>query len=1051
MMKRLQKSQTCLFAAGVFLAALCLSGFGRSGITARAASDKSLEDYKDVLNYTAEYQDYEEYQAQYPDSVWPEDVYEIEGGDFVRSEGKEAPEILTDYMGRTGKSVYTYDTGMVEYQVDIRTSGMYQLALTYYPVEGNGSSIQRGFFVDGELPYRQMAEVEFSRVWVNSVNEWESDNQGNDLKPTQIEAPEWVTSQLYDVDGYVVEPLSVYLEAGSHTITVVSQREPMVIGSLIIKNEPDTLSYADQLAAWQAAGAKDTAGRTIELQAEYAQKKSSSILYPTQDQSSPAILPYSARALKNNTIGGNGWSHTGQWIEWEFDVPEDGFYNIALHAKQNFVKGIYVSRKIMIDDVVPFSELSHYGFTYDGDWKMMKLSDSEGEAYRFYLTAGRHALKMQVVLGDFAQVVSDVQNVVTKLNSTYRSIIRITGVAPDEYRDYQIEKRLPTLTGNLTEIKNDLDAILAKLDALNVRGSEENVIITMRDQLQDIVKDTEKVTKMVGDFKTNVSALGTWISNAQSQPLQLDAIYVLSPDQGLPKTKNSFLSKLGHEFKKLYYSFIVDYNAIGNIAEEGEDSRTITVWVGSGRDQANVIKALVDETFTPKTNINVNVMLVDMNTLLQASLAGQGPDVALQVANAGGAVVTSSTGTTGGGNDLPVNYGLRSAAVDLSTFPDWEEVASRFRDSALEQFSFDGSLYALPETQNFEMMFYRKDILNELGIEVPKTWDEMKVVISELSKNQMSVGMLPSELTFTSLLFQHGGELYNEEGTKSALDSEASINAFKTYCEYYTDYKLDRATSVEQRFRTGESPIIIADYTTYNVLEVSAPDIKGLWGFTTLPGVEQEDGTINNISASTGLACMMMNGSKDKAAAWEFMKWWLSGDTQTSYGKEMEGLMGEAARYPTANVEAFGNLPWPSDDYEALEAQLNNVKGIRQVPGSYFTWRNVNNAFYAVVAADEDKKMQPREAMNEYIEYINAEITGKRQEFGMATAEDLEEEQSTAGGTQSAATAPGDSGSAEAQAGSSPGTEASSPAGFKTAALDSISLQTKPSSTVSMN
>ena len=126
------------------------------------------------------------------------------------------------------------------------------------------------------------------------------------------------------------------------------------------------------------------------------------------------------------------------------------------------------------------------------------------------------------------------------------------------------------------------------------------------------------------------------------------------------------------------------------------------------------------------------------------------------------------------------------------------------------------------------MMFYRKDILNELGVEVPKTWDDMKVVISELSKNQMSVGMLPSELTFTSLLYQYGGELYNEDGTASALNSEEAINAFKAYCEFYTDYKLDRATSVEQRFRTGESPIIIADYTTYNVLEVSAPDIKGL-------------------------------------------------------------------------------------------------------------------------------------------------------------------------------------------------------------------------------
>lgn len=514
----------------------------------------------------------------------------------------------------------------------------------------------------------------------------------------------------------------------------------------------------------------------------------------------------------------------------------------------------------------------------------------------------------------------------------------------------------------------------------------------MRDQLNEILRDTEKITKMVKAFKTNVSALGTWITNAQQQPLQLDAIYITSPDQKVTEENGSVAAGVVHEFKKLFYSFIVDYNAIGNVAEEGEDSRTITVWIGSGRDQANVIKALIDETFTPETNINVNVQLVDMNTLLQATLAGQGPDVALQVANGtNGTVATSSTGTTASSNDLPVNYGLRSAVVDLTQFPDYEDVVKRFRESAVEPFMYDGALYALPETQSFEMMFYQKDILNELGIEIPKTWDDMKVVLSELSKNQMSLGMLPTELTFTSLLYQHDGELYNEDATASALDSDEAVNAFKTYCEFYTDYKLDRETSVEQRFRTGESPIIIADYTTYNVLEVSAPDIKGLWGFTALPGVKEEDGSINNISASTGLACMMMSGTKDKEASWEFMKWWLSAEIQTSYGEEMEGLMGEAARYPTANIEAFANLPWPTDDYEALEAQFANVKGIRQVPGSYFTWRNVNNAFYTVAVADEDKRMQPREALYEYLEYINAEITSKREEFGMKTASDAKQ------------------------------------------------------------
>lgn len=896
--------------------------------------EKSLEEYKEVLNYTAEYKEYSEYISQYEKADKPTDEYVIDAADYIASEGMDIDK-YDDYEGMAGESIYTGQDGYVEYKVNISTEGLYEMSLNYFPIEGNGSSIQRAFFIDGELPYRQMTGIEFSRVWTNENSTWDTDNQGNDLKPTQIEQPEWVTSKLYDVDGYVTEPLKVYMTKGVHTITVVSQREPMILRSITLKNDEKLKDYNTYYETQKNAGKNDYTGERVLIEAERATKKSSSMLYPTQDQSSPDVNPYSAKLLKNNTIGGESWSHSGQWIEWEFDAPDDGFYNITLHAKQNFVKGIYVSRKIMIDGEVPFSELNAYGFTYNSGWKDITLSSSDGEEYRFYLTKGTHTLRMQAVLGEFAPIISKVQSIVTELNSEYRKIIRITGVSPDENRDYQIEKKLPGLDKELDSIRAELDEVLTSLEDLGCKGSEETVIITMRDQLKNMVKNTDNIPKMVSDFKTNVSALGTWISNAQSQPLQLDRIYVTEPDKGTDGKSSSFFAGLGHEFKKLFYSFIVDYNSIGNVAEESKDSKTITVWIGSGRDQANVIKSLIDEKFTPKTGINVNVQL-----------------------------------------------------VDLSEFEDCEEVMSRFRDSALEPFKYGDSLYALPETQNFQMMFYRKDILKELGIEIPKTWDEMKVVISELSKNQMTLGMLPSELTFDSILYQNNGALYNNDFTASALNSENAINAFKQYCEFYTDYKLDRATSVEQRFRTGESPIIIADYTTYNVLEVSAPDIKGLWGFTTLPGIQNEDGTINNTTASTGLACMMMKKTKDKNSSWEFMKWWLSEEIQTQYGKEMEGLMGEAARYPTANVKAFANLPWPTDDYEALEEQFKNVKGIPQVPGSYYTWRNVNNAFYSVVVAEDDKLMQPREALNEYVEYIDAEITNKRQEFGMTTAED---------------------------------------------------------------
>lgn len=276
-------------------------------------------------------------------------------------------------------------------------------------------------------------------------------------------------------------------------------------------------------------------------------------------------------------------------------------------------------------------------------------------------------------------------------------------------------------------------------------------------------------------------------------------------------------------------------------------------------------------------------------------------------------------------------------------------------------------------------MFYRKDILKEIGMEVPETWDDVKVAMTVLAKNQMEFGMLANEQIFASLLYQNGGQYYNEDGSASALDSDIAVSTFKDFCEYYTDYKLDKETSVEERFRTGECPIILSDYTTYNNFAVSAPDIAGLWSFTQIPGTLQEDGSVDHSVASTGLASMIMADTKYPDASWEFIKWWTSADTQTQYGREMESLMGSAARVPTANYEAFLNMPWPVDDFEALKEAMESAEGIPQVPGGYYSWRNVYNAFYEVVT-NTDTAL-PREELMDKVIYINAEIDYKREEL----------------------------------------------------------------------
>ncbi|WMT43138.1 extracellular solute-binding protein [Paenibacillus sp. D2_2] len=298
--------------------------------------------------------------------------------------------------------------------------------------------------------------------------------------------------------------------------------------------------------------------------------------------------------------------------------------------------------------------------------------------------------------------------------------------------------------------------------------------------------------------------------------------------------------------------------------------------------------------------------------------------------------------------------------------------------------------------QGFPVLYYRKDILEEMNLEVPDTWDDVFTMIPELQKHNLLFGFpiqvlvklgsnvqesssLPVNPTFGMMLYQNGGELYKEGGKASALATELSIKTFMDWTDLYTTYKLPLTTDFVNRFRSGEMPIAIDDYTRFNLISVVAPELKGLWDFTVVPGTKQPDGTIRRDVPANGTAAVMLEASKHKDEAWAFMKWWTSTENQAKYSLELEGLMGPAGRNPTANLDAVARIPWQTKDYKTLMEQWPWARGIPEVAGGYFTGRHLDNAFRSVVISSED----PREAIDLYTHYINDEITKKRKEFGL--------------------------------------------------------------------
>lgn len=932
----------------IMLLLVCLSivSFGTPSYSNADEVDK--DDYQ--FEYTLRENGYDAYIEKHKDKPIPSKEITLEGGNYSKSEGEVLH--LDSYEGKDGNIIQTKDTGYVEWTFSVEEEGLYQMEVTYFPVEGKRSAIERELKLDGKIPFNEARVLSFSRLFQDKTD-IKKDNQGNDIRPSQIENPLWRTVPFMDIERLFDHSLQFYLEKGTHTLRLTAIREPMMIHSIRLFHEPELITYQEYSSEYQelAAQAEDFIHIT---EAEDTYLKSEATIFPLLDRSSALTQPFEYDAIKLNIIGGNNWNKNGQWISWKVDVPEDGLYKVAFKFRQNSSASIPVSRAFYIDGKQEFIEMKNIEFDYDTDWQMKLLGDEE--PYMFYLTKGEHELKLEVIMGEVADVIRDAQQISTDLYSLYTRIVMLTGSKPDIYRDYQLEKKLPDMLPIMEESAALLREKIGELKAIGGNNiNEASILEQLAFQLEDMVEDPDTIPERLKNYRDNISNLSTWILSIREKPLELDYIVVASKEAKLPKVKMGFFEGLYFHIRSFITSFFVDYDVLGNTYEE---ENTITVWAMMGRDQANTLKALIDEEFTPENGINVNLSLINNENVMLFSVAsGTGPDVAINISRY-----------------LPMDYGIRNALIDLSKLEGFEEIKKLFVDTAFVPYSYGGEVYGLPMTQNFPVLFYRTDIMDRLGIKVPETWDELYKAIGLLQENNLQFA--PGG-PFDTLILQSGGEYYNKELTKVMLDSKEGISAFRQWTNLYTQYGLDVEYDFYNRFRTGEMPLGIADYTLYNQLVVAAPQIKGLWDMTLIPGTKKEDGTIDHTVSGGGTASVIFNTSDQVDASWKFLQWWMSVEVQSDFGKEIEAVLGSAARYNTAAIDAVGYLDWPRDDYDIIMDQWSYIEEIPYIPGSYFVGRHINNAFNEVVLKGEPA----RETIEKYVVEINKEIDKKLKEL----------------------------------------------------------------------
>lgn len=939
------------------------------GYTASEAVISQMKsDYYSFDMTSAEPVSFGEYYSLYSGENRPDCEIEIVGGDYISADGSfSAGEYTADGITYDNALIWTDDGGRVVYEADIPESGIYCLEMMYCPLLTGSSPIEISMEIDGEIPYGTASRLTLGRVWENE-GEIGTDGRGNQVRPVQVQREMWLSRSIGDSDGLFAEPLFFWFEKGRHEISFSAERSQFMLGSFRFYNPEEIPTYSEYSAEAEAAvTVEETPSRKFRIEGEAAAYKSDRNLAPSYDNTSYLVSPSDPRKIVYNTIGGDSWKKALTTVTWTIPketIGNNGWYRIGIKARQNQMRGFYSTRRIYIDGEVLCSELDSVKFPYDKDWRMTSPETADGESIYVYLTADTdHTLTMEAVTGEIGQHLRSLEEIVAELNVYYRRILMITGPTPDKYTDYYVHERIPELIEEFQRISDELEDVQAAIEELGgTKGSEAAVIGQLAVVLEKCIDKPLRIPSYLSRIKEGISSLSAWTREYRDQPLEIDFIEFASADEEFASCKRKLGKSVKFGLSAFIGSFFEDYTAIGG----SSDKEAIEIWVSLGRDQAQIVRELAESRFTAEYGIPVTVKLVS-GGVVEAALAGEEPDAALFL-----------------GGEFPVNLAARGLLTDVSGMGEFDEVRARFAENAMTHYSYGGGVYGVPISQSFPMMFCRSDILSELGYDhPPETWDELRDMLPAIQRNYMSVGLVlpPANIspateaghTYAMLLLQNGLSYYNSDMTASALDETSAVQAFEQWTDFYSEYGFAQSYDAFSRFRTGEYPIVISNYTFANQLEAAAPEIKGLWEFCPVPASVRADGSLSHAANSTGSGAVIFESSDSKEEAWEFVKWFTSAEIQGQFGIRSEGILGKLGRFDTANLEALGQLSWSADELERLRAQQSELAEIPVTPASYAVTRNIMNAFREVLNEGEN----PRDTLLKYNMDINEEIKRK--------------------------------------------------------------------------
>lgn len=893
---------------------------------------------------------------------------EYTGGDIeypIKDICTSTDAVFTDDYGYTS-AVQIGERGSIELELNVVADGIYYMCFDYLADSDTILPVEAQFMIDGDFPFYEMRQQVLESQW-STPQQKSYDSYGNEVVGIPDKVYEWQNKYIMDSTYRYSGPLGIELTKGRHTVTVTLKEGTLLLGNFKLTAKPQVEAYT---------GSERAEGDGfIEIQAENFTYRNASSIHATCEYD-PNLYPYQAGNRIMNTVDSTSFSEGGQQISYQFTVEKEGNYYLAFHYSQSDKSDFPVFMNIRIDGELPNTEFENCAFAYKKDYNLYTLLDSEGNKISVPLGAGQHTISMQISMEPLRNALETIEQIMGKVNDLSLEVTKVAGTNKDKYRDFSLESYISGIGDTLIQWADELAAVMEEARTYNPdkkKIAAFSSISIAENQLRSLAKKPDELIYRIDELATSTSSVNQHLANLidslNGNDFSLDSIYLYQEDAAkqLPRHKNVFV-KAGLGIVRFCTSFGKQAYSSSNTNPEH-----LQVSVNRSRQHLEIMQQMITEEFTPQTGIEVDLSLMpDQTKLVLANASGDSPDVA-----------------TGVNYSIPFELGIRGALKDLTQFDDFAEVAGRYTEGLLMPYVIDDSVYAIPETMNFQVLFYRKDILDKLGLEVPDTLEDVEAMLPDLQMRGLNfyyptartVGM-KTFLDTTPIIFQSGGRLYDTYVEDVTITSEEVVEGFTTLTNLFTIYNLPKdVPNFYQHFRNGDYPIGISDFGTYNLISNAAPEIDGSWGVALIPGVKDENGEVMRYSSAGAESTFLFNSTPEREEqAWEFVKWWSSAQVQAEFGQRLQITYGDEYYWNTANCEAFAQLPWDSDDKEVISEQLTWTMEAPRALASYMVERELSDAYNLVVLGA--KSANVREALDDAQKNIKRETLRKQEEFG---------------------------------------------------------------------